>query len=708
MKNVDPARVRGLRIRMGLLSALLTAGLGIVLNGAYTVEVEDRDGWRSLAEKQRQRRLHITPKRGTIYDRNGTPLAVTVEVPSISVDAVEMLRGIADNYVAARVAHYAERVAEALSLPVAEVTEKLARRRRFAWLKRRVTPEEVEAVRALGDTGQRYPVRGLNVEGEGRRFYPNRELAGSVLGFVAPDGQGREGVELHLDEALRGRAEEIRGLRDRAGRLIFSEGIHDESALAGHDVHLTIDQSLQFIAERELAAALKTHEAKAGSIVVMDPNTGEILAMASGPGFNPNDYGNAEPVNRRNRAAIDLFEPGSTMKVFAMAAALASNSVKPDASIYCEEGHMPIDNVVIHDTHVSKWLSPTQILQVSSNIGIAKIALGLGEAKLHSAYRRFGFGEAPSLPLPGLAVGSLRPRARPWVPVETASAAFGQGVSVTNLQLALGLGALANEGRLLEPILVSKVTDSTGLVLTDATPKVRRRAVGPRASKLVGEMMIAVTEGEGTGIEAAIPGFKVAGKTATAQKSDAKTGRYDDTHFVASFIGYVPADKPKLVITVVIDEPMAGITSGGAVAAPVFRRVAELALRQMGVRPSDVQATNLVDVAALARNSDPAKGAYAALGDAADGARADGASNGGASNGGASKRSDEAAGLSAGESVRVPELEGLPVRAAIAAAMAKGFVPVVEGSGRVGRTEPRVGARVRKGSRLVLVFEPPT
>ncbi|MCA9625931.1 MAG: penicillin-binding protein 2, partial [Myxococcales bacterium] len=411
-----------------------------------------------------------------------------------------------------------ERIAAALHLDADEVARKLARRRRFAWLKRRVTEEEIAAVRELSDKDQRYPVRGLIVEGEGRRFYPHRELAGPLLGFVSPDGMGRDGIELALDQRLRGRAEEIRGLRDRAGRLIFAEGIQDEAALAGHNVHLTIDQGIQFIAERELMAALQTHEAKGGSVVVVDPSTGEILALASSPGYNPNDYNVSESADRRNRAAMDLFEPGSTMKVFSMAAALSGSTIKPDEQIYCEEGHMPIDNVVIHDTHVSKWLSPTEVLQYSSNIGIAKIALGLGERRLYEAYRRFGFGERPGLPLAGETAGTLRPRGRPWVPVETAAAAFGQGVSVSNIQLAMAMSAVANQGRLLEPILVKKITDSTGVVLTEASPKLRRRVVSPRVARLVTEMLSSVTEGEGTGVEAAVPGFRVAGKTATAQK----------------------------------------------------------------------------------------------------------------------------------------------------------------------------------------------
>jgi cell division protein FtsI (penicillin-binding protein 3) len=693
VKNIDPARRRGIRIRAGILCSVLGLGLGVVLNGAWDIEVNDGDAWRTLAEKQRMRRLHVAPKRGTVYDRTGTALAISVEVPSVSVDAVEMLRGIDEPYRAGKIEAFAARIGEALHMDAAEVADKLKRGKRFAWLKRRVTSEEVDAVRELGDANQRYPLHGLSVEGEGRRFYPHRELAAPLLGFVSPDGQGREGVELSLDEQLRGRAEEIRGLRDRAGRLIFSEGIQDEAALAGHEVFLSIDQSIQFLAERELSAALKTHEAKSGSIIVVDPQTGEILALASAPSFNPNDYNLADPQSLRNHAVGDVFEPGSTMKMFSMAAALSANSVKPDEPIYCEEGHMPIDNVVIHDTHVSKWLTPAQILQFSSNIGIAKIALGLGEEKLYQSFRRFGFGENPGLPLQGVSNGVLRPRARPWVPVETAAAAFGQGVSVTNLQLTMAMAAIANRGRLLEPILVSKVSDSAGVVLSEATPKVRRQVVSPRVARMMAEMLSSVTEGEGTGVEAAIPGFRVAGKTATAQKIDPATGRYNDINYVTSFIGFVPAERPRLVISVVIDEPSAGANSGGSVAAPVFRRVAEQSLQYLGVRPDGTHAVKLTDVAEYAKVDDPAKSAHAAL-DPKDDADA-------------TADADSPVDTHGAESVRVPSIEGLPARAAIQSVLEKGLVPVVEGTGRLARTEPAVGTRVAKGTKLILVFEPP-
>ena len=237
MKNIDPARRRGIRIRAGILCAVLGLGLGVVLNGAWDIEVADGDAWRTLAEKQRMRRLRVAPKRGTVYDRAGTALAISVEVPSISIDAVEVLRGIDTKTAPGRLEAVAARIAEALQMDATEVADKLRRGKRFAWLKRRVTAKEVDAVRELGDSNQRLPIHGLSVEGEGRRFYPHRELAAPLLGFVSPDGQGREGVELSLDEQLRGRVEEIRGLRDRAGRLIFSEGIQDDAALVDRSKH---------------------------------------------------------------------------------------------------------------------------------------------------------------------------------------------------------------------------------------------------------------------------------------------------------------------------------------------------------------------------------------------------------------------------------------------------------------------------------------
>ena len=500
VRNLDPARARWIRTRMGVLCGVMGLALGGIVASAWRVQVEDGPEWREMAEKQRQRRLHIEPKRGTIFDRNGTPLAVSVDVPSVSVDVAEMLRGV-DGKPAqeATLRDAALRLAQALSMDPDEVYAKLEPRHRFVWIKRRITGDEAAAVRDLGDPKlQPHPIRGVAMEGEGHRYYPGRELAGSVLGFVAPDGLGKDGLELALDEDLRGKVEEGRGLRDRSGRLIF-EGASDGHALQGYDVTLSIDEGIQHVAERELDAALHTYEPKGASLVVVDPMTGEILAISSAPGYNPNDYTESEADARRDRAVTDRFEPGSVMKPFMMATALAAGTLKPTDSIDCEHGVYVVAGMSVHDTEVNGLLTPTQILARSSNIGALKIGLQLGEPTLYAAYRRFGFGEETGVPLPGEAAGVLRPKGRPWVDFETATASYGQGISVTTLQLAMAMGAIANGGKLLEPILVKRVVNAAGDTVRESSTHVRREVVAPGVARTVAEMLTAVTEDGGTG-----------------------------------------------------------------------------------------------------------------------------------------------------------------------------------------------------------------
>lgn len=702
MKNLDPSRAKWIKVRMGLLCGLMALGLGAFVSSAYRVQVEDSAAWTETAEAQRQRRLHIQPKRGAIYDRNGAALAASVEVPSVSASVVEMLKGIEGaNAQGAALIEYASRIAGALGMDPSDVHQKLATRRPFVWLKRRVTAEEAQAIRELGDLKKapsgsgptKGPVRGLSVEGEGRRYYPGRELAGPVLGFVAPDGLGKDGLELSLDEELRGRVEEVRGLRDRSGRLIFAEGT-EEKGLAGHDVQLSLDQAIQRVAERELDAAYRTYETKGASLVVMDPTSGEILALASVPGFNPNDYGEAEADARRDRAVTDRFEPGSVMKVFTVAAALAAGSLKPTETVFCEHGTYSLGNVTIHDTHENDWLTTTQVLAKSSNIGALKIGLALGEPGLYAAYRRFGFGEPTGLPLPGEASGVLRPKSRAWFEVETANASFGQGISVTTVQLAVAMSAIANGGKVMEPILVRKISDSRGNAVKEWPPHVRREAVPLSVAKTVSEMLTAVVEEGGTGVEAALPGFRVAGKTATAQKVDPATGKYSEDRYTASFVGFVPAEKPRLVVAVVLDEPMIG-RYGGDLAGPVFRRVAEASLRYLGVPPSSAtprmkNAKGDEDVAVKVPEPSKPELAPVAVAPAKP----------------ASAGPPPASGPPLPSSVKVPDTAGMGARDAMRAMGSAGLVPVIEGSGKLVRQLPAAGSAVPKGTSVRLVFEP--
>lgn len=679
---------RFIRLRMGLLCGFLALGLGVVVSSGFTLTMVDGSAWRDMAESQRQRRLQVVPKRGTLYDRNGSPLAVSVDVPSVSLDAFELLRAVSPQEQPAVARNAANRIAAALTLDAASVEKKILAKRRFAWLKRRITREEADAVRMLASAESADKIRGLVIEGEGQRYYPRRELAGPLLGFVSSDSEGRDGFEYALNTELKGQVEQLHGLRDRNGRLIFSEGIEDEQAFAGHEVHLTIDQGIQFVAERELAMAARTYEAASGSVVVVDPNTGEVLAMASWPGYNPNDYQESQPSARRNRAVSDRFEPGSTMKIFTVAAGLQHQAIAPADNMYCENGTMAVDNITIRDTHPSEWLSVSQVLAQSSNICSAKIGLTLGAQTLYESLRRFGFGEDAGSGLPGESSGVLLPRGRPWVQVETAAASFGQGISVTNLQMAMATAAIANGGNLMQPALVRRITTASGQLVREFVPQVRRRVVKEAVARTVSEMMVAVTEDMGTGLEAAVAGFQVAGKTATAQKSDPATGRYSLDKYIASFVGFVPAKNPVVAIAVTVDEPMV-THAGGEVAAPIFRRVAEMALKYKGLTPSG---TAGVDLAALAQEPDPANATYALL------------------------RKSQGKAPSVQETVlevplqkdqvRVPDMTGWPLRRAVKETYQLGIKPRVLGTGLVRRQLPPPGAPLEKGALLTLEFEP--
>lgn len=693
MRNLDPARARWIRTRMGMLCGVMGLALGAVISGAWRVQIEDGPAWRDMAEKQRQRRMHIEPKRGTIYDRNGTPLAVSIEVPSVSVDVAEMLRGVDDKGAQEAVLRdAASRLGQAVSMPPDEVYGKLEPRHRFVWLKRRISGEEAVAIRELGDSKrQARPLRGVSIEAEGHRYYPGRELAGSVLGFVGTDGQGKDGIELTLDEQLRGKVEDVRGLRDRSGRLIL-DGADEQRSLQGDDVLLTLDEGIQRAAERELDAAMRTYETKGASLAVVDPSNGEILALASAPGYNPNDYAESDPDARRDRAVTDRFEPGSVMKTFTLAGALAAGTLKPTDPIDCEHGAYQIGGITIHDTHVNDILTPTQILARSSNIGALKIGLKLGEPSLYAAYRRFGFAEQTGVPLPGEATGVLRPRGRPWYDSETASASFGQGITVTTLQLAMAMGAVANGGKLLEPLLIKGITGGRAEATRESSVRVRGEALPPGVAKTVAEMLTAVTEEGGTAVEAAIAGFRVAGKTSTAQKVDPATGKYSSEKYTAVFVGFVPADHPRIVVAVVLDEPTIG-RYGGDLAGPVFRRVAEASLAYLGVvspsGPSNLDAAKQEAGRTQATAGGPrtvAKLRQPALP--------------------SSGPSDESADSSAPGSVRVPDATGMGAHDVVVTLARAGFVPEIEGWGLAVRQTPPPGARAAKGTQVHVVLEP--
>jgi cell division protein FtsI (penicillin-binding protein 3) len=562
------SRSRWIRVRIGLLVFALFLGAAAVAMGAWDLGVTRRDELETIASEQYQRHITVSARRGMITDRHGAELAVEVEVDSVYANAKEIRDPVGS----------ASILAPILELDLAELQAKLASGRSFVFLKRRVAPALAEAVRKAS-------VDGIYFIKESKRFYPKVELASSVLGIAGLDSVGLEGLELKFDAQLKGKRDAVEGFRDGRGRVVFADSLFGPSGVVGNSIELTIDSTLQYYAERELAATVSTYNAKSGQMVVMDPRTGEILAMASYPSFNPNVVAGVIPEQRRNRPVLDVFEPGSTMKVFTLAAAFNTGAVRPDDLIFCENGRYEMGEkkkVYIHDDHADGWLTPGQCLKRSSNICFAKMALELGKKRLYHYMRRFGFGDRTTIDLPFEAPGVLH-HFKKWYDIDAATISFGQGIGVTGVQMATALSALANGGRLMKPYVVRRVVGPDREVSQTFGPVERRQVVSEYTARLVGDVMTTVTEEGGTGVEGALEGYLVAAKTGTAQKSVGRKG-YHEEKWVASFFGFMPADSPRLVISVVIDEPLIS-HYGGVVAAPALRRFADQAMRYLGVSP---------------------------------------------------------------------------------------------------------------------------
>jgi len=555
---------RWTKVRIAVFGVGFALLFGAVGRRAYSLQVGgESDRLRDKAEEQYVREIELPPRRGRILDRNGAELASTADVDSIYCNP----RRLPDVPGAAR------KLARVLGLDWKELAQRLGQKKFFAWVKRKVTPEEVEAVKAL-------ELPGLAYTREPRRFYPNRGLAATVMGHSGADGRGQEGVELAFDRYLRGQTASLQGVRDALGRELFVDGMGEAAGDAGSDVVLTIDRYLTFVTERAIEEAQALHHAKAVIAVVMDPQTGELLAIASTPSYNPNDPSSAAEHGARDRAITDAFEPGSTMKTFTIASALDAGVVRPTDSFDCMMGRMMVGKYTIHDTHPHGPLTVAEIFKFSSNIGATKIARRLGKERLAEAFGRFGFGHPTGLGLPGERSGMLRPVEK-WGDIGFANVSFGQGVTATPLQIVSGLAAIAAGGVYHPPRIVARVVrpDGSAEPLPDR-PAVR--VISERAARLMTGIMLGVTEQGGTARAAAIDGYPVAGKTGTAQKVSG--GHYDSSKWVSSFIGFAPAEQPRVAIAVMVDEPQGGHL-GGAVAAPVFKEIAEQALRYLHVPP---------------------------------------------------------------------------------------------------------------------------
>ena len=534
--------------------------------GAKAVHVQVyRSPW--LAEKassQYEHSLKSNGMRGTVYDRNLREVAVTIDVTSIGARP-----SIIKNPGAA-----SRKLAKILKTDRRYLLKQLKSKGPFVWVKRQASPKETAAVKSLN-------LEGIEFVPERNRFYPNKTLASQAVGFTGLDGYGLEGIEFSYDDFLRGSAARHKVFKDALGN-VFNEEQETERHSGGNNIILTIDLAVQYIAENALQEAVKEYSARSGMAIVMEPQTGAVLAMAQAPFFNPNSYTDFNKELWRNRAITDPFEPGSTMKIFSAAAAIESSNVKAHDIFFCENGAYKIGRNVVHDIKKHGWLSLQQIVKYSSNIGAVKISEKVGAKRLYTMFRKFGFGSKTEIDSPGETAGSLA-YYRNWTSVDTASIAFGYGIAVSALQLVTAASAIANDGILMKPYLVQAVTDQSGKTLKQFQPRAVRRVLKERTARTVKAIMKTVTAKGGTGVNAALDGYTVCGKTGTARKLD-KNGTYANDRHIASFVGFTPADDPRLAILVVIDEPQ-GKYYGGTVAAPVFRRIASETLNYLNIPP---------------------------------------------------------------------------------------------------------------------------
>ena len=554
------------RFRLLFAKVLFLFVFIIVAGRAFQLQVLQGDKLKRLGERQHLKEWIVLPKRGALLDRAGEPLALSLESQSVYARPHRIQDGEA----------VSRKLAKILNLNVPDVAQKIASNKPFVWIKRQVAPPEAEQIQALN-------VDGIGMFFEPNRYYPQGQLAGQVLGFVSRDSEGLEGLELRYNDYIRGEMGSSVIERDALGRRVLVQGVEGLQIPPGGDIHLTLDTSIQHLAEKELESAITKNRAKAGVAIVIEPFTGEVLALANFPSFNPNNFSKESAQQRRNRAVADSFEPGSTFKTILAAAALEEEVVGKEDLFYCEMGKYAYAGKIIHDTHSYGWLPFYKILQVSSNIGFTKVAEKLKKDRYFKYIEKFGFGKITGIDMPGEVPGLLR-NAESWSAIDLATHAFGQGISATPLQMAMAYAAVANGGFLMRPYVVRRVVSPAGEVLFENQPHVVRRVISEKTARLLASMLKEVTNEGGTGVMANVEGFEVAGKTGTAQKADLAHGGYAARKRVASFVGFVPADAPRLVVLVLVDEPEVSVY-GGVVAAPVFRNIARGALRQLVVAP---------------------------------------------------------------------------------------------------------------------------
>ncbi len=576
---------RGQRIRASLIFFFLFIFLlTLTIRLAYLQIIKSPE-LQEKAHSQQKRTIKIEPQRGIIYDRRMRKLAV-----SLSLDSLYALPREMENK-----EEIARRLSPVLKKTPSQILEKLNKGKNFVWLERKIPKDLAEEIKGFGISN------GIGLTEESKRLYPKGTLACHLLGFAGLDDQGLEGIELLYNQYIKGAPGWLLSTRDARGRSVLSGEYRFYPPSGGYDTILTIDESIQYIAERELEKVYEEQGARSATIIVMDPKTGEILALANQPSYNLNRFKDYPPYIRRNRAITDLFEPGSALKFVTAAAALAEDVVEYEERFYCEKGALRVSkDHVVHDIKKYEWLTFPEVIEKSSNIGTIKLGQRLGPLKLYEYLRSFGFGFLTGIDLPGEVRGVLR-KPRQWSGLSMAALPIGQEISVTAIQLATAASAIANGGVLMRPWVVKAIISKEGRVVKEFESIPMRRVISQETAYRLTDILKGVIL-RGTGTRAQVPGYEVAGKTGTAQKVDPRTGRYSQDKTVASFLGWVPADDPRILILVVVDEPKGlpyegrMVHYGGLIAAPVFREVAQRTLHYLNVPPGKGSAGEIIRV----------------------------------------------------------------------------------------------------------------
>ncbi len=645
----------------------------------------------SRAMHQQQRTIDITPERGTIFDRNGQPLAMSVQVDS----AFAVPSEIVDEHLAARF------LSSIVNKPQDEIEARFESSKSFAWIARKLPPEKADAINKLN-------LKGIYLQKENQRFYPKRDLAAHVLGFVDVDEKGLLGIERQLDSQIRSKSEKIVVMADAHQRWFDGTEARRER---GANVVLTLDEKIQFIAERELNVAIAKTHAVAGTVIVMNPNNGEILAMANWPKFNPNKAGDFPSDTWMNRAVSAIYEPGSTFKLITLAAAFDQGITRPEEVFDCQNGSIDLFGHRIHDHKPFGLLNVGEVLAQSSDVGAIKIALRLGSPKFYDYIRAFGFGSKTGVELPYESRGQLA-HVEDWEPIAIGSISMGQEVGVTPIQLVTAVSAIANGGLLNKPRIISelrrgeKALPAEGL-MAEQEPK---RVIRPETAATLRRLMEGVVL-EGTGRPAHLDGWTVAGKTGTAQKIDPDTGRYSPTQYVASFTGFAPINNPAVTILVSLDTPV-GLHEGGQVAAPVFKRIAEQVLPYMDV-PRDVPLNaKLIQTAYMKRESEDGASLedfsamdFSAQPDSTPAVNP--TSKPKEQKSAMPKKQELTVAVEQGGDIEVPDFSGKTMRDVIDIALRLGLDPVLVGSNLALEQSPAAGAKVKRGAKITVQFGTP-